>query len=67
MATKKQAPAAQGGTAQAEPKRATYTVGSTPLLLDGDRYEPGDVVELTESQAQGLDVTLAKAEAEAKE
>ncbi len=31
-----------------------YQVGAAPLLYDGERYEPGDIVELTEKEAAAL-------------
>lgn len=62
MATKKTspAPAPASGEPPAAPVTASYTVGSTPLLLDGERYESGAQVELTVAQARGLDVTLVQ-------
>lgn len=38
-----------------------YTA-NTPILLDGDRYEEGDAIELTDKQAKALGdkVTLVK-------
>lgn len=59
MATNKQAGANPPATRQAKEK-TTYTVGNTPLLLDGERYEPGDNVELTAAQAQRLAVRPVK-------
>jgi hypothetical protein len=42
-------------------------VGNTPILLDGDRYEPGEFIELTEAQAHGLDVRPVPALTKPKE
>lgn len=35
-------------------EKKTYQVGATPLLLNGERAEPGDIVELTDKEAAGL-------------
>ena len=54
--TKKQATSVAATASR--PETRAYTVGHTPMLLDGERYEPGDTIELTDAQAAGLDVTL---------
>lgn len=43
--------------------KKTYLVGATPILIDGQRAEPGDTVELTESVAAGLGEHVSLAEA----
>ncbi len=45
-----------------------YQVGATPILFDGERFEPGAVVELTDKEAAGLagHVSPAPAEDESK-
>ena len=35
-------------------EKKPYQVGATPILLDGERCEPGDVVELTDKEAASL-------------
>lgn len=35
-------------------EKKPYQVGATPILLDGDRAEPGDIVDLTDKEAAGL-------------
>ena len=35
-------------------EKKPYQVGATPILFDGERFEPGDVVELTDKEAAGL-------------
>jgi hypothetical protein len=35
-------------------EKKPYQVGATPLLHDGERAEPGDIVELTDKEAAGL-------------
>jgi len=52
----KKPPAAPKRGADQAPETQTYLVGHTPILLDGDRYESGEPIELTEAQAKGLDV-----------
>ncbi|MFZ5474148.1 MAG: hypothetical protein ACOZBV_09455 [Pseudomonadota bacterium] len=37
-----------------EQEKKPYQVGATPLLLDGERAEPGDIVELTDKEAAAL-------------
>ncbi|MBB5204407.1 hypothetical protein HNQ51_001721 [Inhella inkyongensis] len=53
----KKNPTASQGASEA-PATQTYRVGGTPILLDGERYESGDAIELTEAKARGLDVRL---------
>ncbi len=40
-------------------------VGATPILIDGERYEPGDVVGLTDKEAAGLKGYVSPAPVEA--
>lgn len=42
-----------------------YQVGATPILLDGDRAEPGDIVELTDKEADALGDHVSPAAADA--
>ena len=35
-------------------EKKPYQVGATPILLDGNRVEPGDIVELTDKEAAAL-------------
>jgi hypothetical protein len=42
-----------------------YTV-VTPILLDGDRYEPGDSILLTDDQAKEIGREVTKKEPAAK-
>ena len=37
-----------------EQEKKPYQVGATPLLLDGERAEPGDIVKLTDQEAAAL-------------
>jgi hypothetical protein len=37
-----------------EQEKKPYQVVATPLLLDGERAEPGDIVELTDKEAAAL-------------
>lgn len=48
-------------TKQKEPT-TTYEVVNTPLLHDGDLYQPGDPVELTERQAKRQAGNVTKVE-----
>lgn len=60
MATQKKPVAAALATPPAAtPARASYLVGSTPILCDGARFEPGAVIALTHSQAQVLGLVSA--------
>lgn len=45
-----------------------YQVGATPILLDGEGFLPGDIVELTDKEAASLagHVSPAFAEDESK-
>lgn len=38
----------------AEAKKNVYLVGTTPILHDGERYEPGAAIELTDKEADRL-------------
>lgn len=58
----KKPPVAPKGKADQAPETKTYLVGHTPILLDGERYESGEPIELTEAQAHGLDVRPAPTE-----
>lgn len=51
MASKKAAPAT---APRAELPVASFDVGSTPVLHDGELYAPGSTIELTEYQAERL-------------
>lgn len=42
-----------------------YQVGATPILLDGNRAEPGDIVELTDKEAAALGDHVSPAAADA--
>lgn len=42
-----------------------YQVGATPILLDGNRNEPGDIVELTDNEAAALGDHVSPAAADA--
>lgn len=46
-----------------EKQTKPYTVGSTPILHDGQRYEPGEEVELTAKEAKRLGDRVAAATA----
>lgn len=46
-------------------EKKTYQVGATPLLLNGERAEPGDIVELTDKEAAGLGDHVSPAAADA--
>ena len=46
-------------------EKKSYLVGATPLLLDGERAEPGDVVELTDKEAAALGSHVSPAPADA--
>lgn len=58
MATKKSATAQ---AAAAEVTTGTYVVGDCPISHDGDTYQPGSPVELTEAQAKRLGALVAPA------
>lgn len=51
MATAPKAPAA---AKKAAPTEVTTYVATTPILHDGDTYQPGDEIELTADQAATL-------------
>ena len=48
-----------------EQEKKPYQVGATPLLLDGVRAEPGDIVELTDKEAAALGDHVSPAAADA--
>ena len=48
-----------------EQEKKTYQVGTTPLLLNGERAEPGDIVELTDKEAAALGDHVSPAAADA--
>ena len=48
-----------------EQEKKPYQVGATPILLDGDRAEPGDIVELTDKEAAALGDHVSPAAADA--
>ena len=48
---------------KAKEPSATYVVVHTPLLHNGDLYQPGTTVELTEPQAQRQASNVTKVEA----
>jgi len=43
---------------------STYLVGNCPINHDGDRYETGDPIELTDYQAKRLAGLVSKAPAD---
>lgn len=45
--------------AKEAPATSVHVVGSCPILLDGDLYQPGDEIALTEAQAARLLKTAA--------
>ncbi|MBH2010286.1 MAG: hypothetical protein I8H71_11345 [Xanthomonadaceae bacterium] len=47
------------------PQTAAYTTGACPILLDGELYEPGTEILLTQAQAArlGINVTAIAAAA----
>lgn len=55
------AAASTADSSKKSPEKRTYIVRSTPILHNGERYEPGASIELTEAQAKDQDVKLAKA------
>ena len=46
-------------------EKKPYQVGATPILFDGERFEPGDVVELTDKEAAALGDHVSPAAADA--
>jgi len=54
-------PAAKAGKGEDQEVLVTsfHVVGSCPILLDGDLYQPGDEIALTEVQAARLCKTAA--------
>ncbi len=48
-----------------EQEKKPYQVGATPLLLDGERAEPGNIVELTDKEAAALGDHVSPAAADA--
>ena len=47
--------AAKGGAGAADRPKALYVVGTCPVLHDHEVYQPGDELELTETQAARLE------------
>ncbi|MDO5940634.1 hypothetical protein [Burkholderia cepacia] len=37
-----------------EQEKKSYRVGATPILLNGERAEPDEVVQLTDKEAEAL-------------
>ncbi len=50
-----------------EKEKKPYLVGATPILHDKKRFEPNDVIELTEEDAAGLAGHVTPAPAAADE
>ena len=48
-----------------EQEKKPYQVGATPLLLNGERAEPGDIVKLTDQEAAALGDHVSPAAADA--
>ncbi|MBN3006381.1 hypothetical protein JW897_21800 [Chromobacterium alkanivorans] len=46
-------------------EKKSYQVGATPILLDGERSEPGDLVGLTDKEAARLGEHVSPAASEA--